>query len=45
MLLTAAFGIYFALLGVVAYDDLPLGKTFKSLNKRLPGKGAFKLRA
>ena len=38
MLLTAAFGIYFALLSVVAYDDLPLGKNS-------PGKEAYLLRA
>ena len=27
MLLTAVFGVYLALLGVVAYDDLPIGKS------------------
>lgn len=26
MIITAAFGIYFALLGVVAYEDLNIGK-------------------
>ena len=38
MLMTAVLGVYLALLGVVAYDDLPSAKRF-------PGKSRFVLRA
>ena len=43
MLLTAVFGVYLALLGVVAYDDLPVGKEL--FGKSSPGKSGYKLRA
>jgi hypothetical protein len=48
MLLTAVFGVYLALLGLVAYDDLPYGKESygkASAGKSLPGEGEFTLRA
>lgn len=42
MLLASAFGIYFALLGVVAYDDLSVKDTSE---KNFQGKSAFSLSA